>query len=220
MTEPNIVIDENRHTQPYLWIYEGPTGRFHVAREKLLAFDKSVYTETPVWKDGPTYAPESFINVEVLIEALGFYADPETYHACGFMFDRPTGGFDEDFDEDHGHEDYDRPMPGKKAREALTTQVEALKSHEEIQALVRDAELWRSLMSSARFKMLGSSGFDLSDPPNVKIKDDHDPDEWLHFGLEVWDKYRNGGDPQGQQGRSLLLTYATHRRKELFGKTD
>jgi hypothetical protein len=54
----------------------------------------------------------------VLTEALAFYADPETYHACGFMFDRPTGGFDED----HGHEDYDRPMPGKRARQALADQ--------------------------------------------------------------------------------------------------
>lgn len=54
-----------------------------------------------------------------LIDALAFYADPETYHACSFLFDRPTGGFDEDFDEDHGHPDYGRPMPGKRARTAL-----------------------------------------------------------------------------------------------------
>ena len=53
--------------------------------------------------------------------ALEFYADPETYHACAFYFDPPTGGFDDDFDEDHGHEDYDRPMPGKLARTTLAT---------------------------------------------------------------------------------------------------
>jgi hypothetical protein len=54
-----------------------------------------------------------------LREALAFYADPGTYHACAFYFDPPTGGFDEDFDEDHGDEFYDRPMPGKTARAAL-----------------------------------------------------------------------------------------------------
>lgn len=54
-----------------------------------------------------------------LREALEFYADPETYHACTFLFDSPTGGFDEDLDEDHGHGRYDRPMPGKLARQAL-----------------------------------------------------------------------------------------------------
>ena len=53
-----------------------------------------------------------------LREALEFYADPGTYHACSFIFDPPTGGFDDDFDE--GHDGYDRPMPGKCARAALT----------------------------------------------------------------------------------------------------
>jgi hypothetical protein len=59
-------------------------------------------------------------EVERLREALEFYADPETYHGCAFLFDRPTGGFDDDFDSDHGHEDYNRPMPGKLARAALS----------------------------------------------------------------------------------------------------
>lgn len=49
--------------------------------------------------------------------ALLFYADPDTYFAVGFWFDPPCGGFEDDFDE--GHEEYDRPMPGKRAREAL-----------------------------------------------------------------------------------------------------
>lgn len=53
-------------------------------------------------------------------EALEFYADPEVYHGCAFMFDRPTGGFDEDFSDDHGHGGYDREMPGKRARAALS----------------------------------------------------------------------------------------------------
>jgi len=50
--------------------------------------------------------------------ALGMYADPSFYHGCAFLFDRPTGGFDEDFDYD---EEYERDMPGKLARETLST---------------------------------------------------------------------------------------------------
>lgn len=57
---------------------------------------------------------------EVMRGALEFYANPETYHACGFLFDPPTGGFDEDFSDDHGHEDYPRATPGKTARQALS----------------------------------------------------------------------------------------------------
>jgi len=48
--------------------------------------------------------------------ALETYANPEFYHGCAFMFDRPTGGFDEDFDFD---DEYQRPMPGKLARKVL-----------------------------------------------------------------------------------------------------
>ena len=58
--------------------------------------------------------------VDQMWEALDYYASPETYHGCAFMFDPPTGGFDQDFDEDHGHPDYNRPMPGKLARLVLT----------------------------------------------------------------------------------------------------
>ena len=58
---------------------------------------------------------------QTVVEALEFYADPETYHACAFLFDPPCGGFDDDFGDlkEHGHPDYDRPMPGKCARKAL-----------------------------------------------------------------------------------------------------
>jgi len=52
-------------------------------------------------------------------DALEFYADPGTYHAISFMFDPPCGGFDTDFDEEHGDKFYERPMPGKRARKAL-----------------------------------------------------------------------------------------------------
>lgn len=55
----------------------------------------------------------------VLQDALAFYGDPQTYHAVAFLFDPPCGGFDDDFDEEHGEPFYDRPMPGKLARETL-----------------------------------------------------------------------------------------------------
>jgi hypothetical protein len=55
-------------------------------------------------------------RIAELEQALSVYADPSFYHACGFMFDRPTGGFDEDFDFDG---EYGRLMPGKLARATL-----------------------------------------------------------------------------------------------------
>ena len=59
-------------------------------------------------------------RVRGLIDAVAFYADPSTYHAVAFWFDSPCGGFDDDFDENHGNPFYDRPMPGRTAREALS----------------------------------------------------------------------------------------------------
>jgi hypothetical protein len=53
---------------------------------------------------------------DALLAALDLYADPVFYHGCAFMFDRPTGGFDEDFGP---NEDYDYDKPGKLARETL-----------------------------------------------------------------------------------------------------
>lgn len=55
----------------------------------------------------------------IALDALAEYADPETYHAIAFMADRPAGSFADDFDRKHGHEFYDRPMPGKLARSTL-----------------------------------------------------------------------------------------------------
>ena len=54
-----------------------------------------------------------------LLAALFFYSEPENYHAIAFFADPPAGAFMDDFDENHGHHFYDRPMPGKMAREAL-----------------------------------------------------------------------------------------------------
>ena len=56
---------------------------------------------------------------EKAVEALAFYADPDTYAAICYMADSPAGEFMEDFSEDHGFNQYDRPMPGKLARSTL-----------------------------------------------------------------------------------------------------
>lgn len=55
------------------------------------------------------------------VEALGFYGNPETYHAISFLCDRPCGVFDEDFgtQREHQHRGYQRAMPGRLARKTL-----------------------------------------------------------------------------------------------------
>jgi hypothetical protein len=60
-------------------------------------------------------------RIEALEAALGFYANPETYHAIAMLGDRPCGEFADDFSEDEWTKEsgYDRPMPGKIARAAL-----------------------------------------------------------------------------------------------------
>ena len=68
------------------------------------------------------YAPDSFPvkaadRIEELEKVLSLYADPGFYHGCGFHFDRPTGGFDEDFSD---NDLYDYPKPGKLARSILS----------------------------------------------------------------------------------------------------
>jgi len=58
-------------------------------------------------------------KIQKLKDALYFYADPDSYFAIGFFPDRPCGEFMDDFDDKHGFTNYDRPMPGKLARETL-----------------------------------------------------------------------------------------------------
>lgn len=58
-------------------------------------------------------------KIEKLIEALEFYADPDSYFGIGMLADKPCGEFADDFSADHGFNQYDRPMPGKLARATL-----------------------------------------------------------------------------------------------------
>jgi hypothetical protein len=59
-------------------------------------------------------------EVEGYRKALEFYADPDTYFACGFAFDPPCGDFPTDFCEEHGADYTTRPLPGMRARAALS----------------------------------------------------------------------------------------------------
>jgi len=64
-------------------------------------------------------APENNQLLAEVVEVLWFYADPGTYHGMAVMFDPPTGGFDEDWSEDHGDPNYPYAKPGKRARAIL-----------------------------------------------------------------------------------------------------
>lgn len=68
---------------------------------------------------------EQLAAFEQVLAALAMYADPESYHAIAIVGDEPCGEFYEDFDEEHGNDFYQRPMPGKRARAALKAWSEA-----------------------------------------------------------------------------------------------
>lgn len=61
------------------------------------------------------------------VDALRLYADPASYHAILFHSDHPAGWFSSDFS-DGPVGLYNRPMPGKMAREALARIDRLLKS--------------------------------------------------------------------------------------------
>jgi hypothetical protein len=52
--------------------------------------------------------------LNVAVDALAFYSDPETYFAVAFILDRPSGPFEKDFDETELG-----LKPGKRARKAF-----------------------------------------------------------------------------------------------------
>ena len=68
-------------------------------------------------------------NEHKLREALEFYADPENYHAIGFRFDRPCGGFADDFSDDHGHEFYDLTNARKACAQNPGSPIRAANEH-------------------------------------------------------------------------------------------
>lgn len=81
---------------------------------------------------------------------------------------------------------------------------------EAIDALRRDAERWRAFYSTARFKMIGSANLDHSAYPKVSINPAKERGDWIHFGLEVWDRHPEPEDTQGIHGRNVLNAYVDH----------
>lgn len=77
------------------------------------------------------YRPELEAALEALRrswDVIDTYGQPGFYHGCAFLFDRPTGGFDEDvsFSEEYGDQ-----RPGKIAREWLPDLERAIARAEE-----------------------------------------------------------------------------------------
>jgi hypothetical protein len=58
-------------------------------------------------------------EIAPLLVALSMYADPDSYFAIAIWGDEPCGEFADDYGPDDEFPDYDRPMHGKLARDAL-----------------------------------------------------------------------------------------------------
>ena len=68
--------------------------------------------------------------LQLAIEALSLYADEDSYSAISFHSDPPCGEFADDF---YGSEEYNRLMPGKRARDTLRQIVdETIKNQENV----------------------------------------------------------------------------------------
>jgi hypothetical protein len=80
-------------------------------------------TEQPAEEGGITSRELTYEEQREVLDALAFYADPETYFAIAFLPDRPCGPFEDDFEELTGplaHPDgHPWTKPGRRAREVL-----------------------------------------------------------------------------------------------------
>jgi len=93
-----------------------------------------------------------------------------------------------------------------------TVQADLARVTAERDGLREDAERWQAFISSERFYVMGSAGFDWE---NAKVREPRDESNWLHFTLNVWDRHPAGNDAQGTQGRAMLLSYVDYLRKAL-----
>lgn len=99
--------------------------------------------------------------------------------------------------------------------EALLAERDALEA--ENQRLRESAERWEALVGSQRLRIMGAAGFVFGD--GEPYPDPDRGDDWLHFGLEVWDKHP--ADPKEypqDRCRALLTSYVDHRRAALKGE--
>ncbi|MBH0113220.1 hypothetical protein I5E68_09705 [Novosphingobium sp. YJ-S2-02] len=106
-------------------------------------------------------------------------------------------------------------MGPEKLRTAIERLTDAAFSEIEQEALVEDAERWRVFFGSERFYVMGAAGFDWE---NACVREPRNPNEWLHFTLNIWDIHPAGDDAQGVQGRAMLLAYVDHLRANPMGK--
>ena len=58
-------------------------------------------------------------KIKVLLRALHFYADPDSYFAIGILPDRPCGDFADDFETTYDNLGEKVWRPGKLARETI-----------------------------------------------------------------------------------------------------
>lgn len=82
-------------------------------------FSQGVTANGPaILKHGKPLTPDEIvIYLNKLVNTVGFYADPEHYHAIAFLPDNPAGEFMTDFAD---NDDYDYPKPGARARKTVT----------------------------------------------------------------------------------------------------
>jgi len=57
-------------------------------------------------------------DIQLMLDVIMFYGDPDIYFAISFLIDPPCGDFIYDFDDEY--DEYDRRMPGAKARKVLS----------------------------------------------------------------------------------------------------
>lgn len=111
-----IVSEENERLRADKLHWEHQNGILEADIERLRAENQTAWNKVDELDERARHAEA---DNERLRAALEFYADPQSYHAIAFLVDRPAGGFADDFDDEHGDEFYERPMPGKTARRAL-----------------------------------------------------------------------------------------------------
>lgn len=99
---------------------------------------------------------------------------------------------------------------------AFLEEIDRMTQAEAEQVLI-DAERYRAFMATARFKWFGSANIDHGNYPHdkPKIVEDIAPGDWVHFGLEVWDRHPAGDDNQAKHGRALLNAYVDYMVERL-----
>jgi len=116
--QADLVAKDDR-IRDYMNICEDLSRKLEEARMRIGELDAQVIFHKEIADAREFDFHQAEKRITAAGEALAFYADAETYHAIAFLPDYPCGEFIDDFSEDHGDEHYDRPMPGKRARDCI-----------------------------------------------------------------------------------------------------